>query len=625
MCGIAGFLARDPASDTHAILSRQLRTLDHRGPDSAGAVVRGPAAIGQTRLAVIDLEHGDPPISNEDGTVSVAFNGEIYNYRSLRAMLTRRGHRLATEGDTEVLAHLAEHLPAVDLARRLEGMFAFAVWDDRSEELTLVRDRFGKKPLYYWAALGMFVFASEIKGVLAHPDVPRRMNDRALEPYLALGYVPTPETFYAGVLSLPAGHVLRVSAGGVPRCEPYWDPLPSPAGGAGARKPTFGEAAAATKALMREAVESRMVSDVPLGAYLSGGIDSTIVVGLMAQATPHPVSTFTIGFEDDEGHDERPFAALAAERLGTDHHEFVVNPDAVELIEELVDCHDQPFGDSSAIPTYLLARLTRGHVTVALSGDGGDELFAGYERFAAALLLRRYALAPRALRHAVDRGLAAFPAGPRGSYVESLRRFARRTELPLPGGYLSWLAYLPAEVREDMLGRADGGAPPAYREMWERSTGLPLLTRLLDLNVRTYLLDDLLVKADRASMAHSLEVRSPFLDHRLAEYVLGLPPSYLLRGTTLKRVLRAAFADLVPPEVAKRRKRGFGVPLDRWFRADLRDYVSNRLGPGACVNEHLEPSAIARYLDEHLAGRRNNGHGLWALLTLEVFLRREGW
>jgi asparagine synthase (glutamine-hydrolysing) len=628
MCGIAGHFhsASGPAPSLE-LLRRQIGVLRHRGPDSEGVITLGPAALGQTRLAVVDLVTGDPPITNEDGTIAVAFNGEIYNFRSLKAELSGRGHRFASSGDTEVIAHLAEELPVEQLVHKLDGMFAFAVWDDRRGRLVLGRDRFGKKPLYWWYGGGRLVFGSELKALFAHPAVPRRLNERAIVPYLTFGYVPTPETFYEGVQSLPPGHLLTMADGAEPVVSEYWRP-PMPVRSCSSPSvPSIRDAVRETRSRVSDAVERRLVSDVPLGAFLSGGLDSSVVVATMAKMADHPVRTFTIGFNDSEGFDERDYARLVAKRYHTDHAEFLVEPRAVDLVEELLWHYDQPFGDSSAIPTYLLSKYTREHVTVAMSGDGGDELFAGYERFLASLVFARYLALPSRLRAGVTCALARLPQTSRRSRVDSLRRLLASGDSELIQTFTNWLAYLPPSVRVAMLGsdHADKEALREYREVWAGSDGHDLLTRLLDLNARTYLVDDLLVKMDRMSMAHGLEVRSPFLDHQLADYVFQLPGSFKVRRFKLKYLLRQAFASDVPAPILSRRKQGFGVPLDRWFRTDIRSYVDSMLGPGARLRGKLNASAIDDVLVAHRSGKRNYGHGLWALLTLELFLRREGW
>jgi asparagine synthase (glutamine-hydrolysing) len=485
----------------------------------------------------------------------------------------------------------------------------------------------GKKPLFFWHGNGRLVFGSEIKAILADPSVPRELDQRAIPAYLTFGYVPTPRTFFEGIRSLPPGHVLSFEPGREPVIERYWSPPVVGLGGEARLTHSLASGAAELRRLLASAVRKRLISDVPLGAFLSGGIDSTAIVGLMAAELDKPVQTFTIGFEDRDGFDERPYAKLAAQRHSTDHHEFVVQPDAVDLVERLVWHHDQPFGDSSAIPTFLLSELTARHVTVALSGDGGDELFAGYERFAAGVAARRYASAPALVRRTAHGALALLPAGTLRGRTASLRRFTQVAELGLPDAYRSWISYVQDREREALLdGRTDSWGLEDYRAIWRGSEGAHTLDRLLDLNLRTYLLDDLLVKADRMSMAHGLEVRSPFLDTELISFAARLPPRLKARGLSLKRVLKAAVSDLLPPEILGRPKRGFGVPLDRWFRQDLEPYVRSTLGAqDARVKRHLVPDAVDQLLAEHQTGQRNHGHALWTLLTLEVFLRREDW
>ena len=625
MCGIAGS-ANSARVDDRQWVEQQLRTLDHRGPDSWGVFDQGEACIGQTRLAVIDLVTGDPPVVNEDGSVGAVLNGEIYNFESLREQLKRNGHDLKTTGDTEVIAHLAEDLEPVELARRLHGMFAFAAWDSRRRRLVIGRDRLGKKPLYYWSRGSHLVFGSEIKAVLAHPDVPRGLAVDAIPAYITFGYVPTPRTIFDGIHSLPPGHVLVIEGGGPPRIVPYWRPkVPSP-GGVERLDISLAEAAHEVRQRLEVAVERRLVADVPLGAFLSGGIDSSTIVALMARANGAPVRTFTIGFEDREGYDERPYARMVAQRYKTEHVEFVVSPDALDLVERLVWHYDEPFGDSSAVPTYLLAELTRRHVTVALCGDGGDELFAGYERFNAALLVDRYGPALARVRTPLMWALGHASPNHLGGRVGSARRFLARTELGLPDAFQAWVSFVPAEWRERLLGDAENWATRDYRRQWAESAGSDVLDRLLELNLRTYLVDDLLPKVDRMAMAHALEVRSPFLDHELVEFALRLPRRARVLGWSRKRALKAAVEDLLPAEILARRKRGFGVPLDRWFRSDLRSYVAATLGaPDARVRAHLDPVALDQLLAEHQEGGVNHGNSLWTLLTLELFLRREKW
>jgi asparagine synthase (glutamine-hydrolysing) len=625
MCGISGAVSSTPAAAAAGI-DAQLACQRHRGPDAEGYVDGGRGVIGQNRLSIIDLVQGDPPIVNEDGTIGAVLNGEIYNFQHLREELVQAGHSFSSRGDTEVIAHLAEGHNARELARKLDGMFAFAVWDRRREELMLGRDRVGKKPLYYWSGADIFVFASEIKGVLAHPGVRCALDERALSAYLTFGYVPTPHTFFAGIKSVPPAHTLTVTPGGEPRLERYWRLEVAGLDGAPEMLDlSLEEAGREVRAHLERAIRRRLISDVPLGAFLSGGIDSSAVVALMAAMMGEPVKTFTIGFEDRDGFDERPFARVVAERVGTEHHEEVVHPEAVDLVERLVWHHDQPFGDSSAIPTYMLNQVARRTVTVSLSGDGGDELFGGYERFAAGLAVDRLLRVPGFVRGMGERLVTAMPAGTLRGRVGRAQRFVETFEDGMPWAYLGWISYVSEPRRKRLLLDADDWARKDYGRLWRSTEGARPLDRLLALNIDTYLVDDLLVKMDRMSMAHGLEVRSPFLDTELLEFAARLAPTLKVRGFSLKRVLKRAIADLLPDDILRRPKRGFGVPLDRWFRQDLGSYTASMLGQGASVRTHLNGDELDRLLAEHRAGARNHGLALWALLTLELFLRSHDW
>jgi asparagine synthase (glutamine-hydrolysing) len=438
------------------------------------------------------------------------------------------------------------------------------------------------------------------------------------------GYVPTPETFFDEIVSVPPGYVLEFDAHGQISLERYWQP-PIPGVTCEPIRLSAQDAAREVRSLMEDAVERRLMGDVPVGAFLSGGVDSSAVVAIMARVTDRPVRTFTIGFDDRDGFDERPHARVVAQHCGTEHTEFVVHPHAVDLIERLVWHHDQPFGDSSAIPTFLLSELTSQSVKVALSGDGGDELFGGYERFLAATAVETYKKLPSSVRGMTVRALERAPAGWLNGRAASARRFAGRADHGLPEAYMSWLAYVSEPWRVALLGHEDRNAIDSYRDVWADSEGARLLDRLLNFNFRTYLLDDLLIKTDRMSMAHGLEVRSPLLDTALVELALRLPPSVKLRGLSLKRVLKLAVSDLVPESILARRKHGFGVPVATWFRTELRSYAESMLGPGARLRQHLAGDALDVMMERHASGAEDFGHALWALLTLEVFLRREGW
>jgi len=624
MCGISGAVASQPGV-AEAAIAEQIACQRHRGPDAEGFFAGGRGVIAQNRLAVIDLTTGDPPMTDEEGRIGAVLNGEIYNFQDLREELQRAGHTLSSTGDTETIAHLAEDHDAVAVARRLDGMFAFATWDRVRERLMIGRDRVGKKPLYYWASSQVFVFASEIKGVLAHPAVPRELDPDALSSYLTFGYVPSPDTFFAGIKILPPGHVLTLEPGGEPQIERYWRLEIPGADAVQALDLSLDEAAARVREELRKAIGRRLVSDVPLGAFLSGGIDSSAIVALMAGEMNVPVKTFTIGFDDTEGFDERPFARAVAQRYGTEHHEEVVHPNAIDLVEQLVWHHDQPFGDSSAVPTYLLNQVARKHVTVALSGDGGDELFGGYERFAAGMAAERFATLPAPVRGAAQQAIGVLPRGALRGRVGSAQRFAGQAARGLPWAYLEWISYVPDEWRRRLLHEPSSRGRDDYARIWDATKGAATLDRLLALNLQTYLPDDLLVKADRMSMAHALEVRSPFLDTRLLELASRLVPSLKVRGLSLKRVLKHAIKDDMPDGILNRRKRGFGVPLDRWFRTDLEAYTRSALGDGASVRGHVDGDELDALLAEHASGSHNHGHALWTLLTLELFLRRQGW
>ena len=625
MCGICGVVQEHPDELVAAVVS-QIATQRHRGPDAEGWFDGGKGAVAQNRLSIIDLITGDPPMTNEDDSIGAVLNGEIYNFRDIRERLVATGHRLSSQGDTEVLAHLAETSGAKAIARQLDGMFAFAIWDRRHERLLLGRDRMGKKPLFYWYRDGSLVFASEIKGVLANPAVPRSLNPRAISAYLTFGYVPTPETFFDGVLSLPPGHVLTYEPGSEPVIEPYWR-LGVPGVDSSSHTLDIGmsEATSEVRRLLEAAIRRRLVSDVPLGAFLSGGIDSSAIVALMAGVMGEPVKTFTIGFDDRDGFDERPYARMVAERFGTEHYEGVAHPETVDLVERLVHHHDQPFGDSSAVPTFLLNELARQHVTVALSGDGGDELFAGYERFAAGVAVETVGKIPGSILRGGDRLLGAVPSTALRGRVGRFQRFSAKVGSGMPDAYLEWVSFVPEAWRRRLLADPDDWARQRYTAQWRATAGAKTLDRLLSLNMETYLVDDLLVKMDRTSMAHSLEVRSPFLDTELVEFAARLPTHLKARGLSLKRVLKHAVADLLPTEILDRPKRGFGVPLDRWFRQDLNDYTQSKLGAGASVRKHLRSEALDALLHEHRTGAASHGHALWTLLTLELFLRKHGW
>jgi asparagine synthase (glutamine-hydrolysing) len=625
MCGLAGILTFERGAASAPTLQRMGASLQHRGPDAEGIFedFSGAPSVAfvHRRLSIIDLSHvADQPMPNEDGSVQVLFNGEIYNFKALREQFAR-SHVFRSQGDTEVIAHGYEEKGDA-IFGELDGMFAVALWDARRRRLVLARDPFGKKPLYYWHDDRRFVFGSEIKALLA-AGVPAAMDESALGEYLAFGYVPTPRTLFRGIRKLPPASTLVVDAHGVHEPRAYWDLRFPLASEAGTVQP--GDAAVRVRELLTEAVRKRLMSDVPLGILLSGGVDSSAVAAIAARLVPGRIKTFTAGFEGDAFFDERPHAARVAQHIGTEHHAELVRPRAAELLTTLLDHHDEPFGDSSALPTYLVAKAARQHVTVVLNGDGGDETFAGYDRFRAALIADRMPLAARLVLRA---GARLVPA--RGGSQSSLRRlgrFAEKALLPFDERIFAWSTFfdLPTlrRIAADSLVDRDR-LLSSYREALSRCEGQSVLSRLLYLNARTYLLDDLLPKMDRMTMAHGLEARSPLLDRPLMEYVAGLPDSLKRRGAKGKIVLKAAVSDLLPEPILARPKQGFGVPLAEWFRKDLRSLVQETLVEKPRLSRWLRPAAVKRLFDEHLSRRFDRGHQLWTLLTLETWLRKHG-
>ena len=627
MCGIAGILDAQGRVVEEFLVRRLCEALGHRGPDGEGYHTDGPVSLGHRRLAILDLAGGRQPMSNEDGTVWVTFNGEIYNFAELRRRLEALGHRFATRSDTEVLLHAYEQYGEA-CVNELRGMFAFAVWDRPRQTLLLARDRIGKKPLFYAQVDGQWVFASELQALLRHPGLAREVDWAAVDDYLTYGYIPAPRTIFRGVQKLPPAHWLRLKAGadgtGSPHIERYWRLGYEPKVGLSET-----EAAEGLLEVLTEAVRLRMIADVPLGALLSGGLDSGIVVALMSQLSSRPVKTFSIGFEEQR-FNELPHARLVAERYGTEHHELIVRPNALEVLPTLVRHYGEPYADSSAIPTYYVARLTREHVTVALTGDGGDECLAGYERYAAGLAADRYARIPATARRLVMDPLAKLIPrnAPRRSRLGQARRFLRMAGQPAPERYVSWIGYLPtdgklslysSEFREHLAGhRAEEWLLDQWQEV--ARAGLEPLDTMLAVDVETYLPNDLLVKMDIATMASSLEARSPFLDHKVMEFCAALPSAHKVSGTRLKHLLRTVGARLLPKETLSRRKSGFVVPVGDWMRGELRGWTEDLLlSPRALKRGYFQPEALRQLVDGHLEGRQDRSFELWALLWLELW------
>ncbi|HEX7956556.1 MAG TPA: asparagine synthase (glutamine-hydrolyzing) [Pyrinomonadaceae bacterium] len=623
MCGIAGFAGDNQTlsdAERAAVLARMLGVIRHRGPDDEGALVSGGVALGMRRLSIIDLAGGHQPMSGEDGSVTIVFNGEVYNYRELQADLEREGHRFQTSSDTETIVHAYEERGAA-CVESLRGMFAFAVWDAKERTLFVARDRVGKKPLFYTVTpRGTLVFGSELKSLLEHPEVGREVDPEALDAYLTFGYVPDPLSILRGVRKLPPGHHLTFREGRA-EVRRYWDfEYEGPAG----RPRPEEEYVEELRALLEEAVRVRLVADVPLGAFLSGGVDSSAVVGLMARASARRVKTFSIGFREDS-YDELSYARVAARAFGTDHHEFVVTPEVCHVIDELAWHLDEPFADSSAIPTYAVSKLAREHVTVSLSGDGGDELFAGYTRYALQQSRTAFGRVPRALREGLMRPISRrLPHGAWGRnylYNVSLDPLARYLDSVSFMTALNKLSLYAGDFRARLNG--GGGAPARlFREHAARVRSKDALDTLLYLDSKTYLPGDILTKVDRMSMAVSLEARVPLLDHKLIEFVTRMPAALKMRGGETKHVFKRAVRGLVPDEILDRPKQGFGLPIQRWINQELRERIRDGLfGERARGRGYFEPSYVRLLWEEHDRGRRDNTGHLWTLFMLELWHR----
>ncbi|HWS54482.1 MAG TPA: asparagine synthase (glutamine-hydrolyzing) [Pyrinomonadaceae bacterium] len=624
MCGITGFVNLDGRAADGSALARMNAAIRHRGPDEEGSYLAGHVALAMRRLAIIDLAGGQQPIANEDGTAQIVFNGEIYNFRELKGRLEQLGHRFRTDCDTEAVVHAYEQYGA-DCPKHLRGMFAFAIWDARRRELFVARDRVGKKPLLYAKTGGAFVFGSEFSALLAHPAVGREVNREAIDDYLTFSCVPAPLTAYRDISKLEPGHSLTLKADGELRIERYWQPDFSKK-----LKLTEEEAGERTLELLRDAVRVRLMSEVPLGAFLSGGIDSSAVVALMAEESSAPVKTFSIGFEEQD-FSELHHARRVAEHVGAEHHEFVVRPDALELLPTLVEHYGEPYADSSAIPTYYVARETRRHVTVALNGDGGDECFAGYERYAAMRLSERYRKLPAALREGfIRQAVELLPSSElKRGRVRSLKRFLRSAGLPPVERYLRWVSALGPEAKRELYTdgyrrETEGRDARRWLAPWfARANGAGVVDASLLTDTMTYLPNDLLVKVDIASMAVSLEARSPFLDHHVIEFAAQLPENLKLRGLTTKYILKRTLRKLLPAENLTRGKMGFGVPVGHWFRGRMGPFLREHLlSEKAARRGYLRPEAVRRMVEEHTEGGLDHTPALWALLMLELWFQR---
>jgi asparagine synthase (glutamine-hydrolysing) len=627
MCGVCGIATADPEQPIEVdLLVRMADAIAYRGPDDSGVHVGPGIGLAMRRLSIIDLATGHQPMQNEDRTVHLVFNGELYNYRELRAQLRAQGHEFRTESDTEVVVHAYEEW-GTSCLDSLRGMFAFAMWDDRAQRLVLAADRFGIKPLYFGVLDGGLVFGSELRCLLVSGQLSKEIDDAALAEYFTLGYIPPPATIFRQARKLEPGTLLEWTRSGGPVVHRYWDVPPVRNHGTVGRRE---DVQLELRELLRDSVKAHLVSDVPLGAFLSGGIDSSSVVALMSEVSSGTVRTFSVGFEAQE-HDERPLARLVAERFGTDHHEFVLEPESVDVLPKLVQHFQEPFADSSALPTYYISKLARSFVKVALSGDGGDELFVGYPTFIGVELARHAQRLPAVARRALTALPDSVPwtVGSRwGDRINRWRKWAADTALPPEDAYRSKLTMaglptvkplLTAELRE----RLDQEDP--FRTVDAALARAPTtrsLERILYAGLNVSLPGDMLVKVDRMSMANSLEVRVPLLDHVVAEFVTQLPVALRFPRWRLKALLKDTMASSLPREVLQQRKHGFTIPLASWFRGDLNSFAREiLLGADARGRGFLDTRAIEAFLREHTRGSRNLGSAIWSLLMFELWCR----
>jgi asparagine synthase (glutamine-hydrolysing) len=620
MCGIAGIVSTSAGQRVEsATIHRMCQAILHRGPDEEGIFVKDGIGLGMRRLSIIDLAGGQQPVFNEDRTAWVVFNGEIYNFLEVRAYLLKRGHRFSTNSDTEVIVHLYEEM-GPDCVNKLRGMFAFALYDERRQKLLMARDRLGKKPLHYALQGQRLLFGSEIKAILAVAPEIATVNQKALLQYMYFGYVPDPLTAFTTIQKLPPGHLLEFENGKI-TVRQYWD-LPQYS-----THPPRSEEECLEEMEHRlaEAVRIRLISEVPLGALLSGGTDSSTVVALMARASSKPVKTFAIGFRNQE-FNEAPYARMVAEKFGTDHHELIVEPDVFETVETLTSSLEEPFGDSSMLPTYYVSQMARKHVTVALSGDGGDEIFAGYERYAIHLRRRIFERIPSAARRFYrEKIYPLLPADMRG------KKFSYHVSLPWRERYVDAMALVPAFERDIPLlsdefravGRETGDPEDVMYRYFEQAPANDPVSQMLYVDTKTYMVGDILTKVDRMSMATSLEVRVPILDHEFVEWATGLPLDWKMRGGKQKYILRKLAERVgVPREVLYRPKQGFALPLVHWLKHELKELVLSVLLDSRTLQRgYFEARGVRQILDEHFRGRRGHSGQIWRLLMFELWNR----
>ena len=635
MCGIAGVINYyEKRSVSKRLIQDMVSVIEYRGPDDVGFYVKGNAGLGVRRLSVIDLETGRQPISNEDNSIWVACNGEIYNYKELREELEKKNHKFKTNSDTEVIVHLYEELGR-NLVTRLNGMFAFAVWDSKRQNLLLGRDRAGIKPLYYYIGRDRLVFGSELKALLKDPAVPRDLNFQAVHSYLSLLYVPAPLTIFNGIKKLPPAHTLEYLDGEV-SLQRYWAipyqdaDAPETEGHPHAvNQETIKTYAAEIRERLQTAVRRRLISDVPLGVFLSGGLDSSTIVALMAQVTNAPIKTFSIGFRNGAYYDERKYARKIATLFNTMHHEDEVEPNAIEMLPLLIKHFDEPFGDASAIPTYYLAKLARQHVTVCLSGTGGDEVFAGYRRYLIEDLWRRYHQTPKVFQWLLKTVATRLPVARTSAlkeYFLLLKRFlACQADSPMLR-HIHMLTCFSEDAKAQLYAedfpKELGDATESISRYYKKTEHFDDLTRTLWADFHTYLPDDLLVKEDRMTMGVSLEGRAPFLDYEFVEFVAAIPAQFKLHKRQTKYLLKEAMRPLLPAEIIERRKHGFAAPIGEWFKNELKTYATDVFqDPRTAQRGYFNVNYIQSLLDAHQTGAQDYSAQLWALLIFELWCR----
>jgi asparagine synthase (glutamine-hydrolysing) len=620
MCGICGVVNSHPNNPINELVLREMcRVIYHRGPDDDGYYIDGQAGLGMRRLTIIDLVTGDQPMANEDQTVQVVFNGEIYNYLNLREKLVGKGHQFKSKSDTEVIVHAYEEY-GVQCPEFFNGMFAFALWDASRRRLLLVRDHLGIKPLYYWLGKKSIIFGSELKSVIAHPDVPRIIDLAALDQFLTLEYIPAPKTIFEGVKKLPAGCLL-VYEHGEAAIKEYWD-LPE-------INPPDDENVVAEMLieLIDDAVRMQLMSDVPLGAFLSGGIDSSTIVASMSKASASPVKTFSIGF-DDATYNELPYARAVAQRFNTEHREEILEPNIADVAERLVRHLDEPFGDFSIFPTFLVSEVARREVKVVLSGDGGDELFGGYDTYVAQEMDRYYQYLPTRLRQKVLPGLMnRIPPRPaKKGLINKTKRFVEGAALSSALQHTRWMQFLTPQdkaalYKPSLRDSLNGQNSTAPLELYFRrkASDDPLIQQQY-VDLKTYLVDDILTKVDRMSMAVSLEARVPLLDFRIVELAVNLPANMKLNRGQTKRILKRAMVERLPSEVLNKPKQGFSIPLKNWLKGPLKPMMEDLLASDRITRRgYFNPDCVSRWVSDHLDGTMNHSHRLWALMVFELW------